>query len=306
MQDSVKIDRHKFLGGSDIATIMGLNPYKSRWQLMREKAQLDTDTFEGNAYTEYGNSIEEKIRNYVNETYGYNFVESKFTIYSEALGERGHLDGEDPKKLSVLECKSTSHIFPSVDEYPVYLVQLLYYMMRRKRARGVLAVYERPDDMSLDFDPLRLQVWFIRLSDYSDTVENIETAIKEFKRDVRKLKRDPSLTEEAFLPKEVVQVSRAIIALERKLASMEKIEADLKAQKLVLRSLMEKHDIKSWKTPKGFTITYCQATTAERIDSKRLKEERPDIYNEFSKVSNVSACVKITAPKKGGGDYNGN
>ena len=51
MQASVKQDRDKFIGGSDIPIIMELSPFKSRYDLLLEKAGLKDDTFSGNIYT---------------------------------------------------------------------------------------------------------------------------------------------------------------------------------------------------------------------------------------------------------------
>ena len=62
MQDTVKQDRDKYIGGSDIPAIMGISQFKTRYQLLREKAGLEQDTFTGNKYTEYGNIMEPKIR----------------------------------------------------------------------------------------------------------------------------------------------------------------------------------------------------------------------------------------------------
>ena len=51
MQDVTK-DRHKYIGGSDIPIIMGISDFKTRFDLLLEKAQLKEDDFEGNVYTE--------------------------------------------------------------------------------------------------------------------------------------------------------------------------------------------------------------------------------------------------------------
>ena len=298
MQNSVKIDRDKFLGGSDIPAIMNMSPFRRRWEVLQEKAGLEVPEFLGNAYTAYGNAIEGKIRDYVNETYGYHFIESKFEIHGKNLGERGHLDGEDAERDTVLEVKSTSDIFHTVDEYPHYLSQLLYYMMRKKREYGVLAVYERPEDMSLEFDPMRLQVWFIKLSDYSDFIENIKSSITTFKRDCTRLRKNPSLTEESFLPKKVVQAGRALLALERKLDELKALETEEKKRKAQLLSLMEEYGVKSWKTPRGYTLSYCQGSVSQKFDSKKFKDDYPDLYPQYVKPSNVSAHIKVTAPKE--------
>ena len=69
MQESVKQDREKYIGGSDIPVIMNISPYKSRFDLLLEKAGYKTDMFEGNIYTEYGNQLEPAIRDYINMSF---------------------------------------------------------------------------------------------------------------------------------------------------------------------------------------------------------------------------------------------
>ena len=66
MQESVKQDREKFIGGSDIPIIMELSPFKSRFDLLLEKAGYKKNDFDGNVFTEYGNKMESKIRDHIN------------------------------------------------------------------------------------------------------------------------------------------------------------------------------------------------------------------------------------------------
>ena len=93
MQVSVKQDRQKWIGGSDIPIIMGISPFTSRFDLLLYKAGLQENEFEGNEYTKYGNIMEPKIRNYINELYNTNFVEGKHE--DDKLGFRCHTDGEN-------------------------------------------------------------------------------------------------------------------------------------------------------------------------------------------------------------------
>ena len=113
MQD-VKIDRYKYIGGSDIPIIMGLSHFKTRYDLLLEKAQLKDDNFEGNEYTEYGNVMEPKIRQYINTLFKRNFKEYK--LIKDDI--RCHFDGIDDDMI--LEIKTTSQIYSHVDDYGVY------------------------------------------------------------------------------------------------------------------------------------------------------------------------------------------
>ena len=51
---NVLINRDKYIGGSDISAIMGISPFKTRWEVLQEKAGLLESEFTGNKYTEYG------------------------------------------------------------------------------------------------------------------------------------------------------------------------------------------------------------------------------------------------------------
>lgn len=43
MQDTVKVDRDKYVGGSDIPAILGLSNFKTRYELILDKAGLYQD-----------------------------------------------------------------------------------------------------------------------------------------------------------------------------------------------------------------------------------------------------------------------
>lgn len=63
-----------------------------------------------------------------------------------------------------------------------------------------------------------------------------------------------------------------------------------------LLNAMTKYDIKSLETER-FKITRVNETTKKTIDSKKLKEEYPDVYEKYSKESTVKAYLKITEKK---------
>lgn len=56
-------NRSKYIGGSDVSCILGLNPYRTNLQLYREKVGLvEAPDLSGNAAVEYGTKAEEHIR----------------------------------------------------------------------------------------------------------------------------------------------------------------------------------------------------------------------------------------------------
>lgn len=295
---AVTIDRDKYIGGSDIPIIMGISPFKSRYDLLLEKAGLKENDFEGNAYTEYGNVLEPKIREYINTTYDKEFVEGKH--YNGDI--RIHTDGED--KDCILEIKTTSQIHENVDDYKVYLVQLLFYMQETKRKIGYLAVYERPSNFDENFDKDRLKVYGIDIGDYQDLLEQINKTVDQFRIDLEKLKENPLLSEEDLLPVDLTELSNKVVALENQIAEMKKIEAQAKDLKEQLKTAMEKAGTKTWETPNGTKITLVpdgEDKVVRKFNEKLFKDNNLDLWDEYSEEvvqKGKSGYVRITLPKE--------
>lgn len=185
MQD-VKKDRNKYIGGSDIPIIMGLSPFKTRQELLEEKAGITKNEFLGNTYTNYGNIMEEIIRQHINQKGNYNFIENKM-INGDL---RYHADGQDNKKETTLEIKTTSMIKKNCYEYKTYLVQLAMGVVMNNSKRGILAVYKRPKDLSYELDKHNLQIFQIKAKYLIKLWEKeILPEIEKFRKDLEKLKK---------------------------------------------------------------------------------------------------------------------
>ena len=295
---AVTIDRDKYIGGSDIPIIMGISPFKTRFDLLLEKAGLKEDDFDGNEYTEYGNILEPKIREYVNKTFDKEYIESKH-INGDI---RVHTDGED--KDSILEIKTTSQIHKKLDDYKVYLVQLLFYMQETKKSFGYLAVYERPEDFNEEFDSNRLHTYRLDIEDYKELLEQINKAVDQFRIDLAKVKENPFITEEELLPVDLTELSNKVVALENQLAEMKKIEAQAKDLKTQLKAAMENNNIKKWETPNGVKITLVadgEDKIVRKFNEKLFKDNNLDLWDEYNEEvvqKGKTGYVKITLPKE--------
>ena len=279
-KDTVTTERFRWIGGSDCPVIMGLSPFKTRWQLLQEKAEIVPIEPFTNPYVEYGNVMEVRIRDYINKHYNRNF-EPAVKIVGDL---RGNTDGLD--ELGILEVKTTSHIFSTIDGYMQYIVQMIFYMKLFNVQYGMLAVYERPDDFNETFDPDRLQVFEIDSKDYLDTMEEEEQAIDLFRKDLQELKENPLLCEEDFMPNEIVEVTGKIIELENQLAAYKQMEAELKEFKSKLKVAMEEYGIKTWRLYDGTKITLVpdgEDKEVEEIDLKALQKDHPEICKAGSK-----------------------
>lgn len=298
MQNVTK-DRDKYIGGSDVPIIMGISPFKTRFELAQEKAGIREDDFKGNEYTEYGNAMEPKIRDFLNSYYGYNFVEDK-VIDGDI---RYHADGYDKGHGIVLEIKTTSQIFDTLQGYKKYLVQLALGMDKFDALKGILAVYDRPQDFDTDFDSSRLQVFFINMEDIQELLlTEIDPAINSFRKDVEKLKENPFLTEEELQPNEITALSDKVLAMEMQMATFKELEKKYKAVKESLKEAMQRHGIKKWTTNNGTQITLVadgKDTTVKVFDEKTFTSENPEMAEKYmveKTKKGRAGYVKITLP----------
>lgn len=299
MQDTVTQERWKYIGGSDIPAIMGISRFKTRWQLLQEKAQIIEPEFKGNVYTEYGNIMEPKIREFINDAYASSFVED-MDIFGDL---RFHYDGIDKQHMEILEIKTTSEIHDNLNDYKEYLVQLLEYMEKSGCKKGYLAVYERPEDFSEEFNPLLLTVYPVFISDYSDFLAEINKEIDRFRTDLEKLRENPFITEEELQPNEVVEVANRVLVLEQSIALMKETEKELKSAKAELKRLMEENNIKKWETPSGIKITLVpdgDDTIVSAFNEERFKAEQPALYHSYLEdrmKHGRAGYVRISVPK---------
>ncbi len=314
MQHSVIVNRELYLGGSDIPALLGISPFKSRYQLLKEKAQLIpiAPVFVNKAI-QYGVDMEPVIRDYLNtgRDADNQFKEWKFEtpLEGSSLRARGHLDGYDAKTRTCLEIKTTSETRgDTIHDYPEYLYQMLFYMDRpRPRLKGgVLAVYIRPDDYNEVFDETRLQIFNFELSDMKAEIKHLRAEIARFLADVETIKANPEKCEAELINKELAETSAKAIAFEKKLAALKEAEAEYKELKAELIKQMTNYGVPSFDAG-GYQITLTEAKPetfeiVKECDIEALELFYPEVYAEVvhdveKKKAGRAASVRVTKRK---------
>lgn len=285
--ENVTKNRDMYVGGSDVPTILGLNKYKTQFELAQEKVGIVKSEFKGNEYTQFGNILEPQIRNYINAINEVNFEEE--TKINKELGVRSNTDGFDKEADLILEIK-THGKNPTMN---VYKAQMQLYMWQFNVNFGWLALYERPDDFDSEFDSKRLKIEMIERDD--EYIKKILEAIETFWIRCEYLKDNPQATEQDFYnfgQNEVVLIAKKVEKLEMQLANFKTLEKQYKEAKQELHDKMEEYDVKKFETD-HVTITRILPTTSKRFDSTKFKKDHPDLYSEYQKESKRNGYVRI-------------
>ena len=300
---NVTIDRQKYVGGSDLPTILGLNAKygKNIFEFAKEKAGIIPNNFTGNQFTKYGQLMEPVIRDYINSKYGVNYLED--TAIDNRNHYRGNTDGFDRNaQIPIIEIKT----FGEKLDVDYYTPQCLFYM----KTFDVLAVrlvgYQRPADFysgidydlehddsyfNLEFDENRIEEHIIYFDEEHWKI--IEKNIKRFQKTVDKLKENPNMTEEEFNSE---FYGNDLIDLMKQKTKLETITLELKEAEKESKKLSDKIykifdergivslDLGSMKFTKVEPTSYNTVS----IDTVKLKEDHEDIYEEYKVVKTVN------------------
>lgn len=91
------------------------------------------------------------------------------------------------------------------------------------------------------------------------------------------------------LPIEIMPALKQLQELEVHSAKLEEAKKQLKED---LLKAMENHGVKKWDN-EVMIVTYTAPTTRTSIDSAKLKKELPEVFNEYTKTSNVKSSIRI-------------
>lgn len=312
---NVTIDRHKYVGGSDLPTILGLNAKygTSIFEFAKEKAGIIPNSFKGNQFTKYGQKMEPVIRDYINAKYGVNYLED--TIVDSKKGYRGNTDGIDTNAYyPIIEIKT----FGEELDVDYYKAQCQFYMETFNQPRCLLVGYKRPADFytGVDYDLENDDSYFNLEFDENNIVEyeierntiswgKIEERIIAFKKAVEKLRKNHEMTEaefnKIFYGTDVIKASNKVAKLETKLLKFKELEKEHKQVKEDLYNLFEEKGILSFDTG-TMKITKVAPTSYDTVsvDTAKLKENEPSIYEKYKviKTTNKKGYILITAKKE--------
>ena len=286
-------DRDKFIGGSDIGTILGMNPWKSAYTLWAEKSGLiEAPDISDKEAVWWGNYDEEGVAKRFCEKTGKKVRRSLMSYYTEEYPFiAGHVDRLVVGEEAGLECKTTSSFnktdFESGEVPPMHWAQCQLYMFVTGYQYWYYAVkrdnrefyYCRVDraEAWIEGTMLPAAIDFWRHIQNNEPVEvdgsdsTADTLTQLYPGDTSQKAQNTVL----MLPKEMadkLSMADEIAATAKKLKEQaDEIKNSVKAE-------MKDHQ----KATAGiYSVTWARGQRTD-LDKERLKKERPDIYEHYS------------------------
>ena len=284
-------ERRKGIGGSDVAAILGLSPWKTPFQMYQEKRN-EVVPFSGNDAMEWGQRMEPTIRQWYSDETGRAVRVPEGIIYHNKYPFMlASLDGfTDDKRVVEIKTARSGQKWgePGTNEIPeYYMTQVQHYLIVTgfevcdvpvSIAGGSPVLYEVPADAELHEMMIDAEAEFWRRVVDGNPPECVSfaDAIQRFGKS-----NATGLVEIGPGNYEDIQHLRGV---RKSIEALEAEEEQLKAEFIQL--LGEKGDVLTFQGEN--LITYKLAKGRESFDAKALQAAHPDIYKEFIKTGKPS------------------
>lgn len=296
--DTKKISKEEWLelrktgiGGSDAGAVVGLNPYSSAYSVYHEKLSL-VEAFEGNDKTRLGTDLEDYVAKRFEEETGKKVRRLNAVLRSIArpymLADVDRMIvGED----AGLECKTTTNFDGykfDEGEYPAYWAcQCYHYMSVTGAKRWYICV--------LDLSSGKVSV--IQIERNESEIKALEEMESVFWYDhiEKKVCPAPNGSEKCdeILAEKYPMADEDVPALDlmgysQELARLAELKAEIKPledeKSAIEQTLKEALGTASVGEYGLYKVSY-KNSVSTRLDTKKLKEEQPDIYAAYANES---------------------
>jgi len=281
--------RQQGLGGSDCGTIMGVNKWKSPFQLYLEKTGEYAEEID-NEFIYWGNRLEDMVAEEFAKRTGKKVRRNNhLLIHPEYDFMLANLDRVVVGEKALLECKTTSAYnreqWEGESVPATYLCQIQHYMAVTGYEKAYIAVLIGGNQFvwkEIPRDDELIDMIIEREKDFweNHVLANVPPPIdgSEAAGDLLK-KLYPDDNGETIMLSE--EEDKLIDALEHVKAELKDLETLKKRYENELKMKLEES---TYGVTSKFEISY-KSQVRNSIDAKRLREEMPDIATKYSKES---------------------
>lgn len=279
------------IGGSDVSVIAGINPFKSIYQLWLEKTGQIEISEEESDYAHFGTLLEPVVRKEFTERTGIKVRRKNMLLQSvQNPFMIADLDGiiNDNGKPAIFEAKTASAYKEDVWKEGVpaeYILQVQHYMAVTGAERTYVAaivggnrfhyhVVERDNDMISKITAMEYCFWKTNVEGMDEPVPDGSEATTEYFNN----RFGISNGETVVLPESALAVCEEYSELSGQLKELERKRAAA-ANKL-------KNYLKEAETGiVGDRTVSWKPVVKSSVDTRRLKEEMPAVYDSFLRES---------------------
>lgn len=296
-------DRRKGIGGSDVATVLGLNKYKSVYQLWLEKTgQIEVTSAQSEA-AYWGNTLEEVVAEEFSKRTGKK-VRRRNRVFEHPKYPflRANIDRDIVGENAVLECKTANQYLANEwdeDEIPIqYICQVQHYMNVLNLDYVYFAVLiggqkfvwkkmERDQELIDMITEKLVEFW----------TENVEKGIEPA---IDGLKATSDFLTQRYLDTDESE-TELNAAFDENIANLARLKGDKKIieENITLLENELKQALGKAEATIGITpnnIVSWKKTQSKRLDKKKLAEKYPDIATDED-IYSVSTTKRLTIKK---------
>lgn len=283
--------RKKGIGGSDVSCLLGINKWKSEIELWLDKTNQTNEPALENEAMQWGNIMEPIIRNHFAEVMNKPVVEVKAMLqhpdYPYMLADVDGLTVDGVGNPAILEIKTASEYKRSEWEEDIptyYQTQVQHYLCVTGVAKAYVAVLIGGNSFKVyevDAD-VEIQSMLIAVEqEFWNKVQNMirpEMDGSDAAKDLLDNIYRGGIAEQIILPEEAIEYVDQYIE-----ACAEEDNAKAKKQEASnrIKEIMGDYDKAKCL---NHTISW-KSVSSERLDTKALKEEQPEIYQKYVKTS---------------------
>lgn len=283
--------RTQGIGGSDVSIIAGINPFKSVHELWREKTGQTEPEQTDSEFAHFGTLLEPIVRKEFMERTGIKVRQKHMLLQSEEYPFMfADLDGviHENGEMAIFEAKTASAYKQEVWEDGVpapYILQVQHYMAVTDAKRTYIAalvggnhffyhVVERDEEMIGKITAMEKYFWETHVLDGVEPAPDGSDATTDYFNS--RFSHSNGMTIE--LPKEALSVC---MEYDRLSEELKKVEAAKNAAANQLKGYLKEAERG---TVGDRTVTWKEISKST-VDTKRLKNEKPEIYDSFLKDS---------------------
>lgn len=281
--------RKSGIGGSDASAILGFNRWKSAFQLYIEKTS-ETDEEIDNEFVYWGNVLEDIVAQEFAKRTGKKVQRvNRMLRHPNYPFMTANLDRRIVGEKAILECKTTStynkDAWDGEDIPAAYICQLQHYLAVTGFDKAYIAVLIGGNtfvwkEVARDDEFIELMIDREKHFWENHVVANVPPAI------------DGSSSASELLAKMYPQDDGSAIMLDEQsntlIEAIESIKTEEKQLEMQRKEYENQLKMTLGESAEGhsdrFKVTY-KTITSSRLDSKRLKEEQPAIYEKYIKES---------------------